>query len=82
MGFQPGEGPSRGLLCDYEPSDGPSFQALSPDHLTASTRTRDVLSLKYKTLTVFMITTPRYVRDHLTQNTATDCRSSAIKYIQ
>ena len=26
--FQPGEGPSRGLLRDYEPSDGPSFQAL------------------------------------------------------
>ena len=26
--FQPGEGPSRGLLCDYEPSDGPSFEAL------------------------------------------------------
>ena len=26
--FQPGEGPSRGFLCDYEPSDGPSFQAL------------------------------------------------------
>ena len=25
---QPGEGPSRGLLRDYEPSDGPSFQAL------------------------------------------------------
>ena len=21
--FQPGEGPSSGLLCDYEPSDGP-----------------------------------------------------------
>ena len=21
--FQPGEGPSRGLLCDYEPSDRP-----------------------------------------------------------
>ena len=28
-GFQPGEGPSRGLLRDYKPSDGPSFQALS-----------------------------------------------------
>ena len=26
--FQPGEGPSRGLLRDYKPSDGPSFQAL------------------------------------------------------
>ena len=30
--FQPGEGPSRGLLCDYKPSEGPSegpsFQAL------------------------------------------------------
>ena len=26
--FQPGEGPSRGLLRDYEPSDGPSFQVL------------------------------------------------------
>ena len=26
--FQQGEGPSRGLLCDYEPSCGPSFQAL------------------------------------------------------
>ena len=26
--FQLGEGPSRGLLRDYEPSDGPSFQAL------------------------------------------------------
>ena len=28
-GFQPGEGPSRGLLRDYEPSDEPSFQALA-----------------------------------------------------
>ena len=28
--FQPGEGPSRGLLRDYEPLDGPSFQALPP----------------------------------------------------
>ena len=26
--FQPGEGPSRGLLGDYEPSDGPSFESL------------------------------------------------------
>ena len=26
--FQPGEGPSRGLLRDYKPSCGPSFQAL------------------------------------------------------
>ena len=26
--FQPGEGPSRGLLHDYEPSCWPSFQAL------------------------------------------------------
>ena len=26
--FQLGEGPSRGLLRDYESSDGPSFQAL------------------------------------------------------
>ena len=26
--FQPGEGPSRGLLRDYEPLDGPSFEAL------------------------------------------------------
>ena len=26
--FQPGGGPSRGLLLDYEPSDGPSIQAL------------------------------------------------------
>ena len=26
--FQPGEGPSRGLLRDYEPSDGPSFESL------------------------------------------------------
>ena len=26
--FQPGEGPSRVLLRDYEPSDGPSFEAL------------------------------------------------------
>ena len=26
--FQLGEGRSRGLLRDYEPSDGPSFQAL------------------------------------------------------
>ena len=30
--FQLGEGPSRGLLRDYEPSDGPSFQALLGDH--------------------------------------------------
>ena len=34
--FQLGEGPSRGLLCDYESSDGPSFQAL----LTANTEHR------------------------------------------
>ena len=26
--IQLGEGPSRGLLRDYEPSDGPSFQSL------------------------------------------------------
>ena len=26
--FQPGEGPSRGLLRNYEPTDGPSFEAL------------------------------------------------------
>ena len=26
--FQPGVGPSRGLLRDYEPLDGPSFQSL------------------------------------------------------
>ena len=26
--FQPGEGPSRGLLRDYESLCGPSFQAL------------------------------------------------------
>ena len=26
--MKPGEGPSRGLLRDYEPSDGPWFQAL------------------------------------------------------
>ena len=24
--FQPGEGPGRGLLCDYEPSDGPFLE--------------------------------------------------------
>ena len=28
-------GPSRGLLRDYEPSDGPSFQALSATALSA-----------------------------------------------
>ena len=28
--FQPGEGPSRGHLHDYDPSCGPSFQALLP----------------------------------------------------
>ena len=28
--FQPGEGPSRGLLRDYEPSDG-TFWSTSPD---------------------------------------------------
>ena len=26
--FQPGEGPSRGLLRDYEPSDGPSSSSV------------------------------------------------------
>ena len=26
--FQLGEGPSRGILRDYKPSDGPPFQAL------------------------------------------------------
>ena len=30
--FQLGEGPSRGLLPDYEPSDGPPFQALPTTH--------------------------------------------------
>ena len=30
--FQLGEGPSKGLLRDYEPSDGPSFQALEDDN--------------------------------------------------
>ena len=33
MLFQPGEGPIRGFLRDYEPSDGPSFQALGVCHL-------------------------------------------------
>ena len=28
-GFQPGEGSCRGLLRDYEPSCGPSFEALA-----------------------------------------------------
>ena len=32
MPFQPGEGPSRGLLCDYKSSCGPSFQALLSDY--------------------------------------------------
>ena len=32
-GFQPREGPSRGLLCDYEPLFGPSFEALVQDEL-------------------------------------------------
>ena len=27
-GFQPWDGPSRGLLCDYKPLCGPSFEAL------------------------------------------------------
>ena len=31
-----GEGPSRGLLCDYEPSDGPSFQALDSSIIEAA----------------------------------------------
>ena len=30
--FQPGEGPSRGLFRDYEPSDGPSFESLETSH--------------------------------------------------
>ena len=30
--FQPGEDPSRGLLQDYEPSCGPSFEALIQRH--------------------------------------------------
>ena len=31
--FQPsGEGPSRGLLRDYKPSCGPSFEALVAEH--------------------------------------------------
>ena len=33
--FQPGEGPSRGLLRDYEPSDGPSFPSLCTADLVA-----------------------------------------------
>ena len=28
-----GEGPSRGLLRDYEPSDGPSFESLQHTHV-------------------------------------------------
>ena len=36
--FQPGEGPSRGLLRDYEPSDGP-FWSTSP-HWSVVTITR------------------------------------------
>ena len=31
--FQPGEGPSRSLLRDNEPLDGPSFQALLADEM-------------------------------------------------
>ena len=35
--FQPGEGPSRGLLCDCEPSCGPSFPALMAAALVRGT---------------------------------------------
>ena len=33
--FKLGEGLRRGLLRDYEPSDGPSFQALEFTHLVS-----------------------------------------------
>ena len=52
--FQLGEGPSRGLLHDYEPLDGPSFQALMSTlytlHVPASSdqsRTKDTHGAKY-----------------------------------
>ena len=42
--FQLGEGPSRGLLRDYEPSDGPSFQALVAE-MSLNTLLRTVKNL-------------------------------------
>ena len=41
-----GEGPSRGLLRDYESSDGPSFQALVAVYLTS--RSRVLASIKQR----------------------------------
>ena len=36
--FQPGEGPSRGLLRDYEPSDGPFWSTSAELRLSSDYR--------------------------------------------
>ena len=43
--FQPGEDPSRGLLQDYEPSCGPSFEALIQRHAASCPRVRSLAAL-------------------------------------
>ena len=48
-----GEGPSRGLLNDYESSDGPSFQALPATSLHYAP------AQTWRVLNVFIIFSPR-----------------------
>ena len=43
--FQLGEGPSRGLLCDYEPSDGPSFEALGSSGHGSNILTQNIVPI-------------------------------------
>ena len=55
MHFQPGEGSNRALLCDYEPSCEPSFQALDCTHARCSSlvlTSRTVLTLTHRILVV------------------------------
>ena len=57
-GFQPREGPSRGLLCDYEPLCGPSFEALMTGEVTSQQSPRytgtsdEVLSAEFPNLDI------------------------------
>ena len=58
--FQLGEGPSRGLLRDYEPSDGPSFQALAlTQPLLRGARRVSMLQM-YKSANRILVVPPKY----------------------
>ena len=46
--FQPGEGPSRGPLRDYAPSDGPSCQALVTSSIQHTSSIQSGLSYLFR----------------------------------